>query len=106
MKLAYRDNNGCADTEIYYVSVRTQPEIEITTVNPYPQCENSPFPVQSVSKWSNNQVNWQVVNGSDGSVDNASSENIVYTHGTNDAVNKEAFLKVFNSVRYTNSTKK
>ncbi len=94
MKLAYRDNNGCADTEIYYVSVRTQPEIEITTVNPYPQCENSPFPVQSVSKWSNNKVNWQVVNGSDGTVDNASSENIVYTHGTNDATNKQAFLKV------------
>ena len=94
IKLAYTDGNGCADTEIYVLQVRTQPEIEITTVDPYPQCENSPFPVQSESKWSNNNVNWQVVNGSDGSIDDNTSENIVYTHGTGDAINKQAFLKV------------
>jgi gliding motility-associated-like protein len=94
IKLAYTDGNGCADTEIYVLQVRTQPEVNITTVNPYPQCENSPFPVQSESKWSNNNVNWQVVNGSDGTIDDNSSENIVYTHGTGDAANKQAFLKV------------
>jgi len=92
--LAYRDNNGCADTETYNVFVRTQPEVEITTVNPYPQCENALFPVQSVSKFSDNKVFWDVLNGSDGSIDNINSENIVYDHGTQDAANKQAFLRV------------
>ncbi len=94
MKLAYTDNNGCADTEIYQVFVRTQPEINITTVKPYPQCENTPFPIQSESKFSLNTVQWTLMNGSDGSIDNANAENIVYTHGTGDQANKMAMLKV------------
>jgi gliding motility-associated-like protein len=94
MKLAYTDNNGCADTEIYEIFVRTRPEINITTPKPYPQCENTPFPVQSESKFSNKQVQWTIINGSDGSIDNPNAENIVYTHGPNDKANKMAMLKV------------
>jgi gliding motility-associated-like protein len=94
LKLAYTDNNGCADTEIYVLMVRTKPEIKITTVNPYPQCENSPFPVQSVSNFNNKSIQWTITNGSDGKIDQPTSENIVYTHGTQDAVNKKATLKV------------
>jgi gliding motility-associated-like protein len=94
MKLAYTDNNGCADTEIYQVFVRTQPEVNITTVKPYPQCENTPFPIQSESKFSLKTVQWTLINGSDGSINNANAENIVYTHGVNDQANKMAMLKV------------
>ncbi|MGB1093199.1 MAG: gliding motility-associated C-terminal domain-containing protein [Bacteroidia bacterium] len=94
LTLAYTDNNGCADTETYIVFVRSQPEVEITTINPYPQCENTPFPVQSESKFSNGKVNWTLLNNSDGSVDNSTAENIVYTHGPGDKANKMASLKV------------
>jgi gliding motility-associated-like protein len=50
--------------------------------------------VQSVSKFSDKKVFWDVLNGSDGSIDNINSENIVYDHGTQDAANKQAFLRV------------
>jgi len=88
------DNNGCTDTESYNVFVRTQPEVQITTQKPAQACERTPFAIQSTSLFSDNKVTWTRLNGSDGSIDNASAENISYQHGLQDSANKGAYLKV------------
>lgn len=88
------DNNGCSDTESYNVFVRTQPEVQITTQKPAQACERTPFAIQSTSLFSDKKVSWTRLNGSDGSIDNASAENISYQHGLQDSANKGAYLKV------------
>jgi gliding motility-associated-like protein len=88
------DNNGCTDTETYNVFVRTQPEVQITTQKPAQACERTPFAIQSSSLFSDGKVTWTRLNGSDGSIDNASAENISYQHGLQDSANKGAYLKV------------
>jgi gliding motility-associated-like protein len=89
----YTDNNGCSDTEQYQMFVRIKPEVTITTGKPAAACEGSDFGLQSVKKFTGG-VNWQRINGSDGSIDNAGADNIVYKHGSGDQTAGTAWLKV------------
>ena len=73
--------------------VRIKPEVTITTGKPAAACEGSDFGLQSVKKFTNG-VNWQRINGSDGSIDNAGADNIVYKHGSGDQTAGTAWLKV------------
>jgi len=93
LKMSYTDNNGCADTENYVVNVRMRPEVTITTGKPAAACEGSDFALQSSKKFTN-VLNWTTINSSDGSIDNAASDNIVYKHGAVDKTNGQAWLKV------------
>jgi gliding motility-associated-like protein len=93
LKMSYTDNNGCSDTENYVVNVRMRPEVTITTGKPAAACEGSDFALQSVKKFTN-ALNWSLMNGSDGTIDNAAADNIVYKHGSGDKTNGQAWLKV------------
>jgi gliding motility-associated-like protein len=89
------NSSGCKGHYEYLVSVRSQPEVQITTSKPLQGCERQPFGVQSAPKYSNNNaVLWSTINGSDGTIDNASATNITYQHGLQDSANKMAWLRV------------
>jgi gliding motility-associated-like protein len=93
LQFAYTDNNGCSDTETYQMFVRMRPEVSITTSKPAAACEGSDFGLQSSKKFSNS-VNWQKIQGSDGTINSPGSDNIVYKHGTGDQAAGTAWLKV------------
>jgi gliding motility-associated-like protein len=70
-----------------------RPQVTITTGKPAAACEGSAFAVQSTKQFAPT-LNWQTINGSDGTIDNASADNINYTHGSGDRANAGAWLRV------------
>jgi gliding motility-associated-like protein len=93
LKLVYTDNNGCSDDEFYRISVRMSPEVSITTPKPASACEGSDFTLRSTKKFSD-EVSWKRISGSDGSINDSSRDDIVYTHGPQDQTTGKAWVKV------------
>ncbi|MFY7946456.1 MAG: PKD domain-containing protein, partial [Bacteroidia bacterium] len=93
MKLVVTDANNCQAHYSYPVSVRSAPQISITTTKPLQGCERDPYGVQSTNKYTNG-VLWTKINGSDGFISNPSATNTTYQHGLQDSANRYAWLKV------------
>ena len=95
MKLELTNSSGCKGHYTYPVTVRSQPEVKITSGKPLQACQRTPVGVQSQAKYSDqNNVSWSTINGADGNIDNSAAQNITYTHGNQDSANNYAWLKV------------
>ncbi len=94
------DSNGCEDVEDYQVTIRNQPTVSIIASNPSNACENTPFVINAVSAYCDQQVAWKTINHADGSLcdgtwtQQSNSENIRFTNGKNDLLKKRAQLSV------------
>ncbi|MBS3914773.1 MAG: gliding motility-associated C-terminal domain-containing protein [Bacteroidetes bacterium] len=95
MFLELTNSSGCKGHYTYPVTVRSQPEVKITSNKPLTACQRTPVNVTSTSKYSDqNNVNWVGINGADGNISNPAAQNIVYVHGNQDSINNYAWLKV------------
>jgi gliding motility-associated-like protein len=94
------DSNGCEDVEDYQVTIRNQPTVSIIASNPSNACENTPFVINAMSAYCDQQVAWKTINHADGSLcdgtwtQQSNSENIRFTNGKNDFSKKRAQLSV------------
>lgn len=94
------DSNKCVDVEDYQITIRNQPTVSIITSNPFNACENTPFVINAVSRYCDEQVQWKTLDHVDGSLcdgtwtQQSNTENIRFTNGKNDLSKKRAQLSV------------
>ena len=74
---------GCTASDSQSLLIQSQPEIDILNTPPYQQCEGKVFTMESSSKWVK-AIKW--TSTGNGSFDNESLPNAVYTHGDQDTV--------------------
>lgn len=89
----YTDDKGCKQKDTMMLTVRNAPVLQIKSSKPMQACEGTPLDVKSGYSWAPG-IQWTTLQGSDGTFNNAADSNTRYTHGTIDAANHNAWIKV------------
>jgi gliding motility-associated-like protein len=93
LKLAAANSQGCVDTEYYQIRIRTLPEVSISNTKPGNLCAGDAYGLIADASFDNG-VQWSTIQGSDGLFTAQNAENTDYNHGTGDAGNRKAWVKI------------
>ena len=93
IKLEATSFQGCVDTEYYEIQIRTLPEVSITNPKPGNLCAGDAYSLIADANFDNG-VQWRTIQGSDGLFTAGNAESSDYNHGTGDATNRRAWVRI------------